>query len=178
MNGRIGGIGMRGIFLAFMSGAIPLAFAGPAAAAAAEADPAAVEPAYLSDRGRGLPTSLFGTYVQKGEWLVYPFFEYTRTPHFEYHPSELGFVGETDFQSKLTEYEYQIFASYGMTDRVAFELEGALHASSTLEKAPEDTSALPDPLEESGLGDVQAEVRWRWSEESATRPEMFSWVEV
>src|SRR5262249_45193221 len=73
MNGRIGGIGTRGIFLAFMSGAIPLAFAGPAAAAAAEADATPAEPAYLSDRGRGLPTSLFGTYVQKGEWLVYPF---------------------------------------------------------------------------------------------------------
>ncbi len=157
---------------------IPLALAGPAIAFAVETAPAETAPAYLADRGRGLPTSLFGTYIQKGEWLVYPFFEYTRTPHFEYHPSELGFTGETDFQSKLTEYEYQVFVSYGLTDRVAFELEGALHASASLEKAPEDTSAMPDPLQESGLGDTQAEVRWRWSEETETRPEMFSWLEV
>ena len=32
-------------------------------------------PPYLQDRGTGVATSMFGTYVQKGELLVYPFFE-------------------------------------------------------------------------------------------------------
>lgn len=47
---------------------------------------------YLADRGPGMPTSLFGTYVEKGQWLVYPFYEYTKSSAFEYKPSELGGV--------------------------------------------------------------------------------------
>jgi len=152
--------------------------AAPFTNALAETQTAPGEPAYLADRGPGLPTSLFGTYIQKGEWLIYPFFEYTRTSQFEYHPSELGFVGDTDYFGKLTEYEYLLFISYGFTDGLSFELEGALHTSATLDKASEDTSAMPDPLEESGVGDIQAELRWRWSAEGEKRPEMFSWLEV
>jgi hypothetical protein len=30
-------------------------------------------PIYLKDRGTGIPTSMFGTYVSKGELLFYPF---------------------------------------------------------------------------------------------------------
>ena len=30
---------------------------------------------WLRDRGAGLPTSMFGTFIQKGELIVYPFFE-------------------------------------------------------------------------------------------------------
>jgi hypothetical protein len=150
----------------------------PVAAALAQSETDSSQPAYLADRGPGLPTSLFGTYVQKGEWLIYPFFEYTRTSQYEYHPSELGFAGDTDFFGKLTEYEYLLYVSYGFSDGLSFELEGSLHTSATLEKAPEDTSALPDPLKESGVGDIQAELRWRWSAEGERRPEMFSWVEV
>ncbi|MGE5860715.1 MAG: hypothetical protein ACM34J_09190, partial [Ignavibacteria bacterium] len=33
-------------------------------------------PEYLKDRGPGIPTSMFGTYIKKGELLLYPFFEY------------------------------------------------------------------------------------------------------
>lgn len=33
-------------------------------------------PFYLKDRGTGIPTSMFGTYVRKEEVLVYPFYEY------------------------------------------------------------------------------------------------------
>jgi len=157
---------------------MPLFLIALATFAPVEAQSTDSEPAYLADRGPGLPTSLFGTYIQKGEWLVYPFFEYTRTSDFEYHPSELGFVGDTDYFGKLTEYEYLLFVSYGFNDGFSFELEGAVHTSATLDKAPEDTSAMPDPLEESGVGDIQAELRWRWSAEGAKRPEMFSWFEV
>src|SRR5438034_3302288 len=34
---------------------------------------------YLADRGDGIHTSLFGTYVRKHELLVYLFYEYTRS---------------------------------------------------------------------------------------------------
>jgi hypothetical protein len=37
---------------------------------------------------------------------------------------------------------------------------------------------MPDPLEESGLGDIEGQVRWRWAEETEHRPEMFSFFEV
>ena len=42
------------------------------------AQPLPVEelPYYLQDRGTGIPTSQFGTYVRKGELLIYPFYEY------------------------------------------------------------------------------------------------------
>src|SRR2546425_11800962 len=53
-------------------------------------------PPYLADRGRGMATSQFGTYVRKGEWLVYAFHEYTRTSGFEYAPAQLGSAGNQE----------------------------------------------------------------------------------
>jgi len=135
-------------------------------------------PAYLADRGRGMSTSMFGTYVRKGEWLVYAFYEYTRTSGFEYAPDELGFTGDEEYVGTLTDREALLFVSYGVTERLEVELEGALHASASLDKASDDVSAMPDPLEESGLGDVEGQVRWRWAEENEHRPEMFSYFEV
>jgi hypothetical protein len=59
------------------------------------------------------------------------------------------------------------------------ELEGELYVSKTLERAPEDTTTgMPERLEESGLGEIEAQVRWRFSEETANRPELFSNFEV
>ena len=37
------------------------------------------------NRGEGLPTSMFGTFIRRGELLVYPFFEHYRDRNFEYH---------------------------------------------------------------------------------------------
>ena len=51
------------------------------------AQPAAAPAVYLHDRGEGVTTSLFGTYVRGGEWLVYPFYEYARNDEEEYHGS-------------------------------------------------------------------------------------------
>src|SRR5437867_2258620 len=121
-------------------------------------------PPYLADRGRGMATSQFGTYVRKGEWLVYAFYEYTKTSGFEYAPDELGFTGDEEHVGTLTEREGLLFISHGFTDRLAGELEGALHATSSLRKAADDFSAVPDRLEESGLGDVESQLRWRWVE--------------
>ena len=50
--------------------------------------------------------------------------------------------------------------------------------SATLDKSPLDTSALPSTVKESGLGDVEAQLRWRWSKETDTRPEFFSYFET
>jgi hypothetical protein len=146
--------------------------------AAPQPENAAGLPPYLADRGRGMATSQFGTYVRKDEWLVYAFYEYTKTSGFEYAPDELGFTGNEEHIGTLTEREALLFISHGVTERLAVELEGALHASASLDKASDDFSALPNRLEESGLGDIEGQVRWRWAEENEHRPEMFSFFEV
>src|SRR5437867_7321306 len=119
-------------------------------------------PTYLRDRGTGIATSLFGTYVRKGELLAYPFYEYTGNNDQEYKPSELGFAGEHDYRGKYTEQEGLIFLSYGISESVALELESALYSSATLHKAPGDPSAVPTRLKESGLGVTQTELGWEW----------------
>jgi hypothetical protein len=138
----------------------------------------AAQPAFLSDRGPGIATSLFGTYVRNGEWLVYAFYEYSKNSDFEYTPEDLGLPGDEEFFGSLREHEHLLFLSYGLSDRLAVELEGSLSTRSTLERPPADTSGGPSHLSESGLGDVQAELRWRWLDETARRPEMFSYFEV
>ena len=135
-------------------------------------------PYYLADRGEGIPTSLFGTYIKKGELLVYTFYEYTYNSNEEYKPSELGFTGDQDHLGTTKEHEALLFLSYAPTDRLAFELEGALYTKKTLDKAGSDNSNLPNQLEESGLGDVEAQARWRWFKETEDRPEFFNFFEV
>ncbi len=135
-------------------------------------------PPYLADRGFGISTSLFGTYVGPREFIVYPFYEYTKTTAFEYKPSELGYPGDTDFLGTTVEQEYLLFLGYGFTDRLAVELEGSLYTKTSFDKAPDDPSSVPSRLTESGLGDVDMQLRWRWSAETERRPEMYSFLEV
>jgi len=134
-------------------------------------------PFYLKDRGPGIPMSMFGTYIQKGEWIVYPFFEYYLDNNLEYSPNELGFSLDQDFRGKYRASEGLMFLGYGLTDRLAFEVEAAMiHAS--LEKSPLDTSAMPTKLIESGLGDMQIQLDWMWSKEMGRRPGLFSYAEI
>ena len=135
-------------------------------------------PPHLADRGRGIQTSLFGTYIRKGELLFYPFYEYVENTSDEYTPSELGAVGQQEFLGTSVEHEYLLYLGYGISDRLMVELEGALYADVTLDKDPLDTSGVPDRIRESGLGEVEAQVRWRWRDESVERPELFSFFEV
>jgi hypothetical protein len=135
-------------------------------------------PFYLADRGYGLPTSLFGTYVSRHEFIVYPFYEYTKTTAFEYKPSELGYAGDTDFLGATAEQEYLLYLGYGFTDRLAVELEMALYAKTSFDKAADDPSNVPAQIEESGLGDVDLQLRWRWAAETEHRPEMYSFFEL
>jgi len=164
------------LFSAFLGAAVLSSAAAPALA---QAPPAQDElPAYLADRGPGIAMSQFGTYVKPGERLIYPFYEYTRTGSFEYHASELGSVGEEDYLGKLVEHEALLYFAYGVSDRLAFEVEGALQTSATFDKAPDDPTNVPARLTERGLGDVEGQVRWRWRPETSDHAEMFSFVEL
>ena len=129
------------------------------------------------DRGEGQPMSMLGTYVKRGELLVYPFYEYYWDHNFEYKPEELGFGLGTDFRGKYRAHEGLILVAYGISDRFALEFEVA-GISASLDKSPLDPSAMPSRLEQSGLGDVEGQLRWRWSRETATRPEYFGYFET
>lgn len=133
-------------------------------------------PAYLRDRGAGVPTSMFGTYIQKGQWLVYPFFEFYHNREYEYAPEEYGAVGEHLFYGEYEATEELIFLSYGLTDRLAVEFEAAL-IQAEFEKNARDDSSLAPERSESGIGDVEGQFRYRWIEESLSRPEAFSYLE-
>jgi hypothetical protein len=146
---------------------------GPGLARAQEAGP---EPAYLRDRGTGLPTSMFGTYIRPGELIVYPFYEYYRDKDLEYAPADFGYGLEQDFRGEYHAHETLLFLSYGISDRFAVEVEAAV-ISASLDKSPDDTSLQPGHIEESGLGDVEGQLRWRWQKETARRPELYSWAE-
>ena len=45
-----------------------------------------VLPEYLKDRGTGIATPMFGTYIRPGELIIYPFGEYYPDNNFEYSP--------------------------------------------------------------------------------------------
>lgn len=129
------------------------------------------------DRGPGIPTSMFGTYIEQGEWLLYPFFEYYRDNNLEYSPDEFGHSLDADFRARYRASEGLIFIGYGLTDRLAFEIEAAV-IRARLTKAPDDVSTMPAVLKESGLGDVEGQLRFRWNRETDRSPEVFSYFET
>jgi hypothetical protein len=130
---------------------------------------------FLEDRGTGVATSMFGTYINRGEWIVYPFFEYYQDDDLEDAPEEFGFEGEQDFRGRYRAKEGLLFMAYGLTEDLAVEFEAAF-IDASFDKSPSDTSGLPAKLKESGLGDVEGQIRWRWARETARRPEMFSFM--
>jgi len=134
-------------------------------------------PPYLHDRGTGVPTSMFGTYVESGHFLVYPFVEWYADHNLEYKPSELGYGLEQDYRGKYNATEGLVFVAYGFAENFEAELEAAV-ISAALEKSPTDPSAMPAEVEESGLGDVEGQIRWRWLRETASRPEGFAFFET
>ena len=135
------------------------------------------EPYYLRDRGQGVPSSMFGTYVTKSQLLFYPFYEYYYDSDMEYSPDEFGYDTVHDYRGKFRGHEGLIFVGYGVTDWLMVEMEAAV-ISASVEKADDDVSTMPAKLEESGLGDVEGQVRWRWMTENKRRPELFSYFET
>lgn len=129
------------------------------------------------DRGEGVPLSMFGTYVTSGQLVIYPFFEYYRDHDYEYEAGELGFAGTTELRSRYRAREGLVFVGFGLSENVAFEFEAA-GISASLDKSPEDVSSMPPRLKQAGLGDVEAQLRWRWKKETDSRPEFFSYAET
>lgn len=129
------------------------------------------------DRGPGIPTSMFGTYIERGEWMFYPFFEYYRDNNLEYSPDEFGHALDADFRARYRASEGLMFIGYGISDRLAFEVEAAV-IRARLTKAPDDPSSMPAVIEESGLGDVEGQLRFRWNRETERAPEVFSYFET
>jgi hypothetical protein len=146
-------------------------------AALASAALAAEQQAFLRDRGPGTPTSMFGTYIEKGELLFYPFYEYYINKDEEYSPDELGFGLDEDFRGEYEGDEWLVFFGYGVTADLMVEVEAA-YISAELETALEDPTDTPDKISESGVGDVQALFSWRWARETASRPMYFSFAEI
>jgi len=134
-------------------------------------------PAYLHDRGTGIPMSQNGTYVRSREVLLYPFYEYYHDHNMEYRPEDFGYNSGDDFRGKYTANEGIMFLGYGISDRLALEFEAA-YISAKLTKSEEDHTAMPAQIDESGLGDVEGQLRWRWNHETASTPEFFSFVET
>ena len=134
-------------------------------------------PLYLRDRGTGVSSSMFGTYVQRHELFTYLYYEYYFDNDYEYSPDELGYGLDQDFQSKYRAHEGLIFVAFGLTDWLMWEMEAAVIAA-TLEKASGDLSAMPNTIEEAGLGDVETQIRWRWIKEGLYSPEVFSYFET
>lgn len=147
------------------------------AALATQAAGAQDLPPYQRDRGTGVPSSMFGTYVRAGELLVYPFFEWYADHDLEYKPSELGYVEDVDYRGRYRASEGLLFLGYGISRNVAVELEAAV-ISAQLRKSAADTSNMPGEVRESGLGDIEAQIRWRWLEENEGRPEAFAIFET
>jgi len=157
------------VLLSFVVGGVLLA--APAVSIAEEL------PSYLADRGRGVPTSLFGTYIEEGEFVVYPMYEYYSDKDEEYQPDEFGINDGTDYFAETTENEFLIFLGYGLTEDIILEFEAAVYTSKEFDRDSDDLSGTPDKIEESGLGDVEGQVRWRWNRETESKPEYFSFFE-
>ena len=131
---------------------------------------------YLYDRGTGIPTSQFGTYIREGELIIYPFYEYCNDKDFEYEPLDFGYGSKKELRGDYKAHEGVIFLGYGISDRLALELEAGI-ITAKLNKSSQDTSNMPPVLEESGLSDVEGQVRWRWNRENIDVPEFFNYFE-
>ena len=135
------------------------------------------QPAWLRDRGPGVRTSLLGTYVRHRELLVYPFFEWYADHDLEYKPSELGYGPSlTDYRGRYRASEGILFFGYGVTPNIALELEAAVISAEVRTSTTDTSSGRVPEVRESGLGDVEGQVRWRFQRETATRPEYFTYV--
>jgi len=134
-------------------------------------------PPYLKDRGTGVASSMFGTYIRKGDLIVYPYWEYYHDNNREYRPQELGYGLDQDFPGRYRESEYLFFLAFGITDFLAVQTELA-GAKASLERSPADPSGMPARIEESGLTSFETQLRWRWARETERRPEVWSYLDV
>ena len=126
-------------------------------------------PDYLYDRGTGTPVSIFSTYIEKGELLIYPFYEYYYDNDLEYEPYDFGLRSKQEYHGRYEAHEGLIFIGYGITDKLAIELVAGI-ISAKFNKSEKDTSALAKEIKESGLSDIEGQIRWRWNRENLNTP--------
>ena len=131
----------------------------------------------LQDRGPGVLTSMFATYAERGQLLVYPFFASSRDHNLEYNAAKLGFPLSQDFRGRFHSAEQQLFVAYGLTNRLAVEFEAGF-VRATLDRSPDDTGGGGRRLKQSGLADVEGQLRYRVKAETNRWPEIFSYLEV
>lgn len=134
-------------------------------------------PPYLRDRGTGVRMSMLGTYVRDGELLIYPFFEWYADHNLEYKPSELGYGLNRDYRGRFRASEGILFFAYGITPDLAVEFESAV-ITAELRKDQHDSATVPTRFRESGLGDVEGQIRWRVQRETEHRPEIYTFFET
>ena len=97
----------------------------------------------LRDRGgTGIPSSQFATFVEAGDFIFYPYYEYYRDKDAEYKPDELGYSGDTDHFGRYEGHEGLLFLGYGISSRMHVELEAAV-ITAKQERASDDTSDFP-----------------------------------
>ena len=68
----------------------------------------------------------------------------------------------TRISGKRQASEGLVFAGHALADRLALEIEAAV-ISATVEESSADSSASPDKIEESGLGNLEGQLRVRWT---------------
>ncbi len=133
------------------------------------------EPPHLRDRGPGIRTSEFQTYIGRHQLLFLTSAAYTKDHNLEYNPVDWGYGTQADLRGTFRSSTAQLFVAYGVTDWLAVELEGS-SLSARFEKSSRDTTATPARIRESGVGDFAGQVRVRFARER--RPEIWGSVEV
>lgn len=125
----------------------------------------------------GVRASEYQTYVERGQWLVMPSLAYSSDHNLEYNPETWGYGAAVDLRGTLRSNSTQLWMAYGLTDWLAVELEGS-YLAARFERAPNDTSATPARIRNSGFGDYAAQVRVRMGREKGSRPEIWGAVEI
>ena len=134
-------------------------------------------PPHLRDRGRGVRSSEFQTFIQRHQLLLLPSSAHIRDHNLEYNPLDWGYGNQTDLRGKFRSSSAQLLIAYGVTDWLAFELEGS-YVSARFERSPRDTTATPALIRESGVGDFAGHARLRFAQERGRRPEVWGSLEV
>jgi len=135
------------------------------------------EPPNLRDRGPGVRTSEFQTYIGRHQLLFLTSASYAKDHNLEYNPLDWGFGNQSDLRGTFRSSSAQLWVAYGITDWLAVEVEGS-SLSARFERSSSDTTATPARIHESGLGDFAGQVRVRFAQERGRRPEIWGSVEV
>ena len=130
----------------------------------------------LRDRGAGIRTSEFQTYIQRGQFFIIPAVSYVKDHNLEYSPFDWGYGSQDGLRAAFHGSSAQLLLAYGVTDWLAFELEGS-YLKAHFERDAQDTSATPSQIDESGVGDFAVQARMRFAHERGSRPEIWGSLE-